>query len=44
MEDISFAFSVYILGFAVSVFIAAIIKVILFMIRKFSNKDVATLK
>lgn len=37
MKDITFAFSVYLLGFAVSVFIAGIIKLILFMIRKFSN-------
>lgn len=40
MTEISFAFSVYLLGFAVSVFIAALIKFVLFMIRKFSNKDV----
>lgn len=37
MKDISFAFSVYLLGFAVSVFIAGLIKIILFMIRRFSN-------
>ncbi len=37
MKDISFAFSVYLLGFAVSVFIAGLIKLILFMIRRFSN-------
>lgn len=40
MKDISFAFSVYLLGFAVSVFIAGLIKLILFIIRKFSIKDV----
>ncbi len=40
MEDISFALSVYLLGFTVSVFIAASIKLILFMIRKFSGKAV----
>lgn len=40
MKDISFAFSVYLLGFAVSVLIAGLIKLILFMIRKFSNKEV----
>lgn len=40
MKEISFAFSVYLLGFAVSIFIAGIIKLILFMIRKFSIKDV----
>ena len=38
MKDISFAFSVYLLGFAVSVFIAGLIKLILFMIRQLSNK------
>lgn len=37
MKEISFAFSVYLLGFAVSVFIAGLIKLILFMIRRFSN-------
>lgn len=40
MKEISFALSVYLLGFAVSVFIASLIKLILFMIRKFSLKDV----
>lgn len=40
MKDISFAFTVYLLGFAVSVFIAGLIKFILFMIRKFSRKEV----
>lgn len=38
MSDISFAFSVYLLGFIVSIFIAGLIKLILFMIRKFSNQ------
>ena len=37
MKDISFAFSVYLLGFAVSVFIAGLIKLIIFMIRRFSG-------
>ncbi len=40
MKEISFAFSVYLLAFAVSVFIAGLIKLILFMIRKFSNEEV----
>jgi predicted membrane metal-binding protein len=40
MKDISFAFSVYLLGFAVSAVIAALIKLILLMIRKFSRKEV----
>jgi hypothetical protein len=38
MESISFASTVYLLGFAVSIFIAAIIKFILFFIRKFSKR------
>ena len=37
-ETISFAFTVYLLGFAVSMFIAAIIKFTIFFIRKFSKK------
>lgn len=37
-ESISFAFKVYLLGFGVSIFIAALIKFILFFIRRFSNK------
>lgn len=36
-ESISFALTVYLLGFIVSVFIAALIKLILFVIRKFSG-------
>ncbi|MDI9495608.1 MAG: hypothetical protein QM227_05025 [Bacillota bacterium] len=40
MKDITFAFSVYLLGFAVSVIIAGLIKLILFMIRKLSGKEV----
>lgn len=40
MKDITFAFSVYLLGFAVSVIIAGLIKLILFMIRKHSGKEV----
>lgn len=36
-ESVSFAFTVYLLGFAVSIFIAVIIKLILFFIRKFSK-------
>lgn len=40
MKDISFAFTVYLLGFTVSVFIAGLIKFILFMIRKFSREEV----
>ena len=37
-ESVSFAFVVYLLGFAVSILIAAIIKFILFFIRKFSKR------
>lgn len=37
-ESVSFAFTVYLLGFTVSIFIAAIIKFILFFIRKFSRR------
>lgn len=37
-ESVSFAFTVYLLGFAVSIFIAAIIKFILLFIRKFSKR------
>lgn len=37
-ESISFAFTVYLLGFAVSIFIAAMIKFILFFIRKFTKR------
>ncbi len=37
MKEISFAFSVYLLGFAVAIFIAGIIKLILFIIRRFSK-------
>ena len=40
MKEISFAFSVYLLAFAVSVFIAGLIKLILPIIRKISNKEV----
>lgn len=40
MRDINFAFSVYLLGFAVSVFIAGLIKLVLFIIRKSSGKGV----
>ncbi|HNZ83357.1 MAG TPA: hypothetical protein PKY98_02060 [Sedimentibacter sp.] len=39
MKDVSFAFSVYLLGFAVSVSIAGLIKLILFIIRKLSRKE-----
>jgi len=38
MNTVSFAFSVYLLGFIVSVFIAAIIKFVLFFIRRFSKQ------
>ncbi|MDF2949865.1 MAG: hypothetical protein K0R07_1909 [Sedimentibacter sp.] len=38
MESISFASTVYLLGFAVSIFIAAIIKFILFFIRKCTKR------
>lgn len=38
-ESISFAFTVYLLCFIVSVFIAALIKLILFVIRKFSGNS-----
>lgn len=41
MKDISFAVLVYLLGFIVAVFIAGLIKIILYLIRKFTNKDVA---
>lgn len=37
-ESASFAFMVYLLGFTVSIAIAAIIKFILFFIRKFSKR------
>lgn len=37
-ETVSFAFTVYLLGFTVSIFIAAIIKFILYFIRKLSKK------
>ncbi len=37
-ESVSFAFTVYLLGFAVSIFIAALIKFILFVIRKYSKR------
>ena len=40
MKEINFAFSVYLLAFAVSLLIAALIKLILLMIRKFSRKEV----
>jgi len=40
MKDITFAFSVYLLGFAVSVFIAGLIKLVLFIIRKSSGNGV----
>lgn len=38
-NSISFAISVYLVGFLVSVFIAGLIKLILFVIRKFSKQE-----
>ncbi len=37
-DTVSFAFTVYLLGFVVSIFIAVIIKFILFFIRKLSKR------
>jgi hypothetical protein len=38
MESVYFVLKVYLLGFAASIFIAFIIKLILLVIRQFANK------
>lgn len=38
MESVRFAFTVYLIGFAVSIFIATLIKFILYFIRRFSKR------
>lgn len=38
MKSVNFALTVYLLGFAVSIFIATLIKFILYFIRKFSKR------